>query len=97
MTEVRTTNSPCFDRYAIITMLLQAKCSEVLMGLKEHLSDHHGVTHRTCSDTTATGLAATGTGGNMRHQNIDPKGILDNQEAECQVIFLSLSNTPCPK
>lgn len=36
-------SSPGFDRYATITMLLQAKRSEVLMGLKE-LSDHHGVT-----------------------------------------------------
>lgn len=36
-------SSPGFDRYAIITMLLQAKRSEVLTGLKE-LSDHHGVT-----------------------------------------------------
>lgn len=43
MTELRTMSSPGFDRYATITMLLQAKRSEVLMGLKE-LSDHHGVT-----------------------------------------------------
>lgn len=51
--EVSMMNSQGSDKHAIITTVLQTKCSEVLTWLKEHLSDHCHVPHYTCRDATA--------------------------------------------
>lgn len=55
-------NSPGSDKPAIITTAPQAKRSEILMWLKEDLSDHCHMPHYT-ADTTATW-----TQGDMTHQ-----------------------------
>lgn len=51
--EVSMMNSQGSDKYAIITTVLQTKCSEMLFKPRENLSDHCHVPHYTCRDATA--------------------------------------------